>query len=552
MSGRRAAGPQRHGRFPRKSPFFWPRIVMVVGLMVAIAVAAAAVIWITGSRSPLAAARCDVPAAVRVGADASIAPALQSAAAKVPTGACVKYTIETRTQPELAGSVTAGKDAPDLWVADSAVRVQRVVTAAAPEITVPSLASTPGVIVGRQGEVPGFAAWLSALQAPGVRFSDPLVTGSGEMALLGALSEVEAGRADDKTFQAATAQLAQSESQRTGEKLTDAKQLEAVVSGGGFAIVTEQAWLAFAQTAPGAGLSASVPHTGSVSLDYPVALTAAGRARGGAAADAAQALASAMATEDGKQALADSGLRPVGGSRTPDRKGVGSVAALKPASTETVQRTLKGWSLQAIPFRSLVVMDVSGSMNFQAGTQTRMQLTQQAAIAGSKLFPNTAALGMWAFSIGLGGGSQDYVELDPIRKMGEVVGGVTQRDRLVADISGLDKRTGGATGLYDSTLAAYRTVKANYDARAVNSVILFTDGANEDPDSLSLEELLEALRREQDPAKPVVIVSIGITEDADAETLRKISEATGGTSYVARNPQDIPGVFVDALQARAQ
>ena len=529
---------------------------MIVGVVVTIGVAAAAVLWITGSRSPLA-KPCDVPAEIRVGADATIAPALESVAAKVPAGACVTYTVETRTQAELAARVTAGKDAPDLWVADSAVRVQRVAAAtapgtAAPEITVPSLASTPGVIVGRQGEVPGFATWISALQTPGVRFSDPLVTGSGEVALLGALSEVEAGRGEAKMLRAATAQLAQSESLRTGEKLTDAKQLEAVASGGGFAIVTEQAWLSFGQTPAGAKLAASMPHTGSVSLDYPMAVTAAGRARGDAAADAARALAAALAGEDGTKALADGGLRPVDGSRTPDRKGVGSVAALQPASPEAVQRTLKGWSVQAIPFRSLVVMDVSGSMNFEAGDQTRMQLTQQAAIAGSKLFPNTAALGMWAFSIGLGGGSQDYVELDPIRKMDQVVGGVTQRDRLVADISGLDKRTGGATGLYDTTLAAYRTVKANYDARAVNSVILFTDGANEDPDSLSLEELLEALERERDPANPVVIVSIGITEDADAETLRTISEATGGSSYVARNPEDIPSVFVDALQARAQ
>lgn len=552
MSGRRAAGPQRHGRFPSKSPFFWPRVVMIVGVVAAIAVAAAAVIWITGSNSPLAAARCDVTAEVRVGADATIAPALQGAAAKVPAGACVMYTIETQTQPELAARVSAGKDAPDLWVSDSAVRIRRVVAATAPEITVQSLASTPGVIVGRQGAVPGFATWLTALQDPGVRFSDPLVTGSGEVALLGALSEVEAGRAEVKTLQAATAQLAQSESLRTGEKLTDAKQPGAVASVGGFAIVTEQAWLSFAKTAPAGQLSASMPHTGSVSLYYPMALTAAGQARGQAVADSARALALAMATEDGKKALADNGLRPADGSRTPDQRGVGSVAALKPASADSVQRTLKGWSLQAIPFRSLVVMDVSGSMNLQAGEQTRMHVTQQAAIAGSKLFPNTAALGMWAFSIGLGGGNQDYVELDPIRKMDQVVDGVTQRDRLVADTSGLDKRTGGATGLYDSTLAAYRTVKASYDARAVNSVILFTDGSNEDPDSLTLEELLAALQRERDPAKPVVIVSIGITGDADAGTLRKISEATGGTSYVARNPQDIPSVFVDALQARAQ
>jgi ABC-type molybdate transport system substrate-binding protein len=523
---------------------------MIAGIVVAIAVAAGAVLWITGMQAQ-AAGRCDVPAEVRVGADAAIAPALQQAATSVPAETCVKYTIETQSQPELAAKVTAGMEAPDLWVADSTARIQRV-AASAPEIIVPSLASTPGVIVGRKGDVPGFTTWLSVLQTPGVRFSDPLVTGSGEVALLGALSEVEAGRAEAKSLQAVTAQLAQNEGQRSGEKLTDAKQLEALASGGGFAIVTEQAWLSFAKTAPGALLSASMPHSGSVSLDYPVAVTGAGRARGEAVAASAKALAAAMASEDGKKALADNGLRPADGSKTPDRLGVGSVAALKPAAAETVQRTLKAWSLQAIPFRSLVVMDVSGSMNFKAGEHTRMQLTQQAAIAGSKLFPDTAALGMWAFSIGLGGGSQDYVELDPIRKMGQTVDGVTQRDRLVADISGLDKRTGGATGLYDSTLAAYRTVKASYDARAVNSVILFTDGANEDPDSLSLDELLEALQRERDPAKPVVIVSIGITEDADAETLKKISEATGGTSYVARNPQDIPSVFVDALLARAQ
>lgn len=39
-------------------------------------------------------------------------------------------------------------------------------------------------------------------------------------------------------------------------------------------------------------------------------------------------------------------------------------------------------------------------------------------------------------------------------------------------------------------------------------------------------------------------------EDADAETLKKISAATGGTSHVARAPEDIPGVFADALLAR--
>ena len=110
---------------------------------------------------------------------------------------------------------------------------------------------------------------------------------------------------------------------------------------------------------------------------------------------------------------------------------------------------------------------------------------------------------------------------------------------------------GGGTGLYDTTLAAFRQVKEGYDPDFINSVIVFTDGSNEDPDSISLDELLETLRAEQDPTAPVVIVTIGITEDADAAVLQQISAATGGSSYLARNPAEIPNVFVNALKARA-
>lgn len=551
MSARRAARRARHSASPSRSPF-WRRIAMVAGTFVAVVMAAGAVVWFLGMRTPAEASACQNPDEVSVGADAAIAPVLEQAASRIPPEACVNFTFQVLSQQELAAKVSADKDTPDVWVADSAVRVQRVVTATPPELIVPSLASTPGVIVGRTGEVPVFATWLSVLAAPAVQFSDPLASGSGEVALLGAVSEVQAGLTDAKALQAATAQLAQKEGQRSGGKLSDAQQLESVAASGGFAIVTEEAWLTFSKTTSGARLSPSVPKSGAVSLNYPMAVTAGNGSRAKTVAEAARVLAGQVATEDGKANLAGQGLRPADSSNLPDQKGIGPVVALAPASAQAVAQALSAWAVQAIPFRSLVVMDVSGSMEFPAGDKTRMELTQQAATTGSKLFPNTAALGLWAFSIGLGGGSQDYLELEPIRKMDQVVGGVTQRERLVAGIAGLSQRTGGATGLYDSTLAAYRTVKASYDSRAINSVILFTDGANEDPESLDLEQLLETLQRERDPAKPVVIVTIGITEDADAETLKKISAATGGTSYVARAPEDIPSVFADALLARSR
>ena len=77
-----------------------------------------------------------------------------------------------------------------------------------------------------------------------------------------------------------------------------------------------------------------------------------------------------------------------------------------------------------------------------------------------------------------------------------------------------------------------------------------TDGANEDPDSISREQLLDVLAREQDPARPVIIVTIGITDDADAAALADISRVTGGSTYIARDPSEISEVFVNALAHR--
>lgn len=54
-------------------------------------------------------------------------------------------------------------------------------------------------------------------------------------------------------------------------------------------------------------------------------------------------------------------------------------------------------------------------------------------------------------------------------------------------------------------------------------MVIITDGSNEDPNGISLEQLLATLKKEQDPARPVVLITLGITEDADATVLKQIS-----------------------------
>ena len=66
-------------------------------------------------------------------------------------------------------------------------------------------------------------------------------------------------------------------------------------------------------------------------------------------------------------------------------------------------------------------------------------------------------------------------------------------------------------------------------------------------EAAGLDELLTTLEKEQDPENPVRIITVGISQDADAKVLKQIAETTGGTSHIARAPEDIQKVFVDAL-----
>src|SRR3546814_5927847 len=102
----------------------------------------------------------------------------------------------------------------------------------------------------------------------------------------------------------------------------------------------------------------------------------------------------------------------------------------------------------------------------------------------------------------------------------------------------------------DTTLAAFRSAQKDYDPDYFNAVVLLSDGANDDPGSMRQADLLKALRDEADPERPVRIIAIGISEDADMKSLEKIAEATNGGAYEARDPRDILEVISKALLAR--
>ena len=177
---------------------------------------------------------------------------------------------------------------------------------------------------------------------------------------------------------------------------------------------------------------------------------------------------------------------------------------------------------------------------------TRMDLTKAAATTAVGLFPEHDALGLWTFARHLDG-DKDYREVTPVEKLSAEDRGTTQRERLTQDAESLRYIPQGYTGLYDTTLAAYRQVLRDDAPDSLKTVILLTDGMDQDPDSIGLDKLLTALKDEQDPDNPVRILTVGISQDADEGVLRQIADATGGSAHIARSPQDIQEVFVRAL-----
>jgi Mg-chelatase subunit ChlD len=204
----------------------------------------------------------------------------------------------------------------------------------------------------------------------------------------------------------------------------------------------------------------------------------------------------------------------------------------------------------AAPSRILTVVDVSTSMEAPVGEGTRATLARDAARSALALVPGDYALGLWVFASELEG-AQDWSQLVPTRGLDAEVGGDSQRDLLGEQLGTIPIRLSpGGTGLNDTALAAVRAARADHDPTAVNSVLLLTDGTDDDADGIATDQLLETLRREADPERPVKVIGVALGPDADLPALERIAEATGGAAYSAVDESDLQTVLFDALRQR--
>jgi Ca-activated chloride channel family protein len=158
-------------------------------------------------------------------------------------------------------------------------------------------------------------------------------------------------------------------------------------------------------------------------------------------------------------------------------------------------------------------------------------------------------VGLWKFSTKLVG-NRDYQELVPMGPVdGKLRNGVVRRQALQLAIT-TQFTPKGATGLYDTLLAAYQYMQTRWQPNRLNVITLMTDGKNED-NGLTKAQLVAKLKSITDPNKPIQVVTVGYGPDADLRELTEITAAVGGKAFPAATGADIDKAILAMLVGSA-
>jgi Ca-activated chloride channel family protein len=479
------------------------------------------------------------------------------------TGTCRGTTVRAVAPAAvMSGLSSPDYERPDVWIPDSSIWAFR---AGAAGTVLPaqntSVARSP-VVLAVTRSVAADLGWPTRR----VDFGPILPSGQGDGPVRLGLSDLNQSTAAVGTVIGLQAALAKRPDAKAALAVTLRSSRRGLPSEPGTLLATlatehrsalsttEQAVWAYNAGNPSEPAVATYPSAGQTVLDYPYLVLANDRDT----RSAADRLLADLRSEPGRQLLYASGFRDADGRPGPSltrERGVDpTVPALQGVPDgKAVDEAVRTVTLLNLGSRMLAVIDVSGSMAQPvrgANGRTRLDLLREATGAGLAIFPDDAEIGLWVFATNLTPNT-DFRELVPIGPLGARDDGINGREKLSDALSTIQVAPNGETGLYDTTLAAVRAVRAGWDPQRVNSVVLLTDGRNEDSNGITLDQLLATLRAENDPQRPVPVVTIGYGDDADEEGMTAVGKLTGGAFYSARDPRTIRQIFLDAVGSRA-
>jgi Mg-chelatase subunit ChlD len=469
---------------------------------------------------------------------------------------CIDIRVTAGTVKDVVALLAdPNAELPEIWIPDSPTWKGQLSAAGWTGTPVADvLAQTPvGLVGGPSAKAP--ATWAAVLDGGKLAMADPSAEGASALALLAPYAEMKKTGETALSIEQKTVPVAQTYGERAVAGSTNETDLSTIgASSTQLVPMTEKAYLTARRS--NEQLSLVAPQTGVPMLQYPLVDVNRGAkdilASGGdLSARVGRALTRWFTSSAGAAAIADAELRGPDGAALPDGVGIGDARVLASVPQKTTDDTLRQWRVLSVPSSILAVVDLSGSMKMAIGDTTRIKLAVQASELALDAFPSQARIGIWGFSKNRGEGGVSYEEYASLDRLDAAAGDAgTHGDVVRSEANKLPGRVRGGTGVMDTTLAAYKYAQEKWDPAWFNSVVIMTDGASDDSSSLSLESLINQLKSIRDPAKPVKVIIIGISQDADTGELEQIAQATGGQNYLVNNPNEILGILASALLNR--
>ncbi|MFE7721425.1 VWA domain-containing protein [Nocardia rhizosphaerihabitans] len=485
-----------------------------------------------------AAAECvEGPASLDVTVDPAIAGPVRAAADRYNASKprvrdhCARVVVSARPSAALvAGLADTGKwdpalgPKPGLWIADSSRSIELVRVPGLIEGTPASIATSPIVLA-----VPD--ALRLALEQHQIAWSDLPRLQQGSLDELGLSGwgglRMALPVGDATTAAAASIGAAVSGTEPLTEQAAGSGQVVAAISGlAADAQVTADVVSAMgaitadptadevhavattAQQLGTGGLTAFRPVGTAPLADYPAALLS------GPWVDKTQNLIASrfidfLRAPEQAGALATEGFGPAIGSApaNPDR-----------AALQKVQATLAN---PVLGVNATVLLDVSSSMGTAEGSMTRLANAGAALASTLTVMPPDFGLGLWTFGKNLDGTTPYKVQV-PTDLLTD-----TQRNAVASAVTTTKATQSTTDQAYPSLLAAYRAAVAAYSPGRTNSILVITDGPDDDS-SLTGSALVAEITAATKSDKPVRI-DIVVVGGQGTQTLQTLAQQTGGT-----------------------
>ncbi|MGW4532211.1 VWA domain-containing protein [Nocardia sp. NPDC004340] len=212
--------------------------------------------------------------------------------------------------------------------------------------------------------------------------------------------------------------------------------------------------------------------------------------------------------------------------------GAAAPATTKAPSKAVLDKVNQILAHPVLGVQATVLLDVSSSMSTTEGFGTRLGNAVAALSSTMTVMPPEFGLGVWEYSKSLDGANAHKV-LTPTAPLTDA-----QRNALAQGLTTVTASQSKQDRTYPTLEAAYKSVLANYAAARTNSILLITDGP-EDDSPVTGDQLLADIAAATDPAHPVRIDVI-VVGGAGTQTLQTLTQRTGGTYTKVNTTADLP------------